>query len=189
MERLASIDLGAHFFFQSLRRPWLDPLMKGLTHVGDSYVVIAVGLLAVIALLAAKRPWTAVAILLSGCLGITISESVKKLVDRQRPPDVTNAVVPKPSSPSFPSGHALGSTAVYGAIGLGASQLMRSRGTRRLVIALGFLLPFLIGVTRLYLGVHFVFDVVGGWTAGVACVLLGHWVDRNFGDGGVVRVT
>ena len=187
--RLAEIDSGAHFFFDKMLRNnwlahylgWLDPLMLNwVTRAGDRDVLIVVALVAVLVFLALKKPWTAGAIILSGCLGLGISESVKKLVNRERPPDVTNPAVGKPHSPSFPSGHALGSTAIFGAIGLGWSRRLRSRHARRFVIALGFFLPFLIGLSRLYLGVHFLFDVVGGWTAGTACVLLGHWVDRSF---------
>ncbi len=70
--------------------------------------------------------------------------------------------------------------AIYGAIGLGLSQLLRTRQARVFVIACGFSLGFVIGLTRLYLGVHFLFDVVAGWTVGVACALIGHWVGRSF---------
>jgi undecaprenyl-diphosphatase len=185
MDRLASIDLGAHFFFQHVRQDLLDPktfdpIMRAITHAGDSITLMIVAPLACLAFLAAKRPRTAFAILLSALLGISISESVKRLVNRERPPDVTNPAVEKPKSPSFPSGHSLGSMSIYGAIGLGLAQLMPSRRARYSVIFLGFLFSFLIGLSRLYLGVHFVFDVVGGWTAGLACVLLGHWFDVGF---------
>ena len=186
MERLGSIDLGAHFFFQSLPRTWwLDRIMAGFTYIGDAPRVLIVGGLFLLFFLAAKRPRTALALLLSGCLGISISESVKRLVDRKRPPDVVNVVVEKPNSPSFPSGHSLGSASVYGAIGLGMAQFFRGTGSRSLVIALGFFLSFLIGLSRLYLGVHFLFDVLGGWTAGTACALLGHWLDRSFSARGL----
>ncbi len=180
MESLKSIDLGAHFFFQSLRRPWLDPLMAGLTRAGDREVLLIVAALAALAFVVVRRPWTALAVALSAVLGFGISESAKRLVDRERPPDAVSPAVPKPSSPSYPSGHALGAMAVYGAIGLGAGRMIAARGPRRLVIALAFFLAFLIGLTRLYLGVHFLFDVVGAWMAGVACALFGHWVDRCF---------
>jgi hypothetical protein len=52
---------------------------------------------------------------------------------------------------------------------------------RRLVIGLGLGLALLIGVSRPYLGVHYPSDVVGGWTAGLACALLAYWADLCWG--------
>jgi undecaprenyl-diphosphatase len=175
-----STDLGAHFFFQSKRQPWLDPFVKGLTVAGETAVAGLVAALAALGFMVAGRRLGALAVALSACLGLTVSESVKHIVKRERPPDVVNPVIEKPPSWSFPSGHALCAMAVYGAIGLTLAQLMPTRAARRLVIALGFLMGFVIGLTRLYLGVHFLFDVVGGWIAGVACALFGHWVHLSF---------
>ena len=188
MDRLASMDLGAHFFFQNqVRRPWLDPVAKGITFLGNEPVLMAVTVLAALLFLVARRPRTALAVVLSGFLSLSIIHSVKPLVGRDRPPEVVNPVIDGPNDrQSFPSGHALGSTAVYGAVALGLAQLLPRPGSRRLVIALGFALGFVIGVTRLYLGVHFVFDVVGGWTAGVACALFGHWFDLAFAPRGAL---
>jgi undecaprenyl-diphosphatase len=173
---MEAIDLGAHFFFQSLRRPWLDPVVARLTDAGDTLVLTLVASLAALLFLALRRPQIALAVALSGSLSYGLSEMTKRLVGRERPPDVLSPPIPKPDSKSFPSGHATSSMAVYGAVGLGLAQLLSSRRARGLVIGLGFFLGFLIGLTRLYLGVHFLFDVVGGWTLGVACALFGHWV-------------
>jgi undecaprenyl-diphosphatase len=181
---LKSTDLGAHFFFQSLRKDWLDPIMKGLTHAGDTLVAGTVAVLAALAFLIAGRRSSALAIAVSACLGVAISESVKSIVKRERPPEVVNPVVSPEHSWSFPSSHALCATAIYGAVGLALARLLPSRGTGRLIVGLGFAVGFVVGLTRLYLGVHFLFDVIGGWTAGVACALFGRWVDVAFGAAG-----
>jgi membrane-associated phospholipid phosphatase len=72
---------------------------------------------------------------------------------------------------SFPSGHALSSIAVYGAIAYVFVGHVRSPRARAAVAALALLVA-LIGFSRLYLGVHYLTDVLAGWSAGLAWLLL-----------------
>jgi membrane-associated phospholipid phosphatase len=73
---------------------------------------------------------------------------------------------------SFPSGHALGSIAVYGALAYVSARNIRSRRTRLAVLAGVGLLVAVIGFSRLYLGVHYLTDVLAGYSAGMAWLLL-----------------
>jgi undecaprenyl-diphosphatase len=178
---MEQIDLGALFFFrQKLARPWLDDVMKQLTHAGDDLVVGTVAALAVVFFLVAKRPRLALVVVVASLLGYTTEKSVKQIVQRPRP-EPSNAAVERPSSFSFPSGHATNSMAIYGAIGLAAAGMVRRQ--RGLIVLVAFLLPMIIGFTRMYLGVHYVFDVVAGWTAGLACVCFAFGMDRAFFGG------
>lgn len=83
-------------------------------------------------------------------------------------------------SSSFPSGHALGSMVVYAVTAYLIAQLQAERWLRRLTIIIAALLIFLIGLSRVYLGVHYPSDVIGGYTVGFAwatfCV---HWAWRQ----------
>jgi undecaprenyl-diphosphatase len=179
------IDLGALFFFrQQLARPWLDELMKVLTHAGDTVTLVTVAVLATVLFLLAKRPRLAMVIALSSILGFTVESTVKQIVERPRP-EPANAAVERPTSFSFPSGHATNSMAIYGSIGVAAAGLVRRQ--RRLILLVAFLLPLVIGFTRMYLGVHYLFDVVAGWTAGLACVCFAFGMERAF-FGGKVEV-
>ena len=85
-----------------------------------------------------------------------------------------------PPSPSFPSGHALESTAVYGGLALTLGRRLRRRCPRAVVFALGVALPLLIGFSRVYLSVHYLTDVLAGWAAGLALALLAGWADRRW---------
>lgn len=96
--------------------------------------------------------------------GGALSLSVKLLVDRPRP-DVDHPVATAFGS-SFPSGHALGSTVVYGAVLLAFLPLVRRR--RAAAVAATGLVVLAIGASRILLGVHFVSDVVGGHVLGLA---------------------
>src|SRR4051812_7737200 len=124
MQRLIEIDLGAHFFFQAQHRPWLDRIAVPLTHLGATeggwHTLPIAPPPAAALFVALKRPMTACAVLLSLALGMALTEGTKRLVRRDRP-DIPY-LMERSKSPSFPSGHALISTATYGAIGLGLSR-------------------------------------------------------------------
>jgi undecaprenyl-diphosphatase len=82
---------------------------------------------------------------------------------------------------SFPSGHSLDSAATYGLIALVVWRSPLPLAVRRLAVVLGATLPFLIGLSRIALGVHYPSDVLGGWLAGIALVALGATLIRRTG--------
>jgi undecaprenyl-diphosphatase len=164
-------DLGVLYWVGSWHRPWLDPVVVQLTLLGSlaflTTVVLAVGALFVLR----RRPVRAAALAGAGVLAWAVESAVKALVGRPRPA-VAWRLVELPNEPGFPSGHALCSMAVYGALALIVARSLHSRVARGLVIAGGFGLAVLVGLTRIYLGVHYPVDVLAGWTAGLACALL-----------------
>lgn len=97
--------------------------------------------------------------------GGIVSSSIKVLVDRPRP-EVDHPIVTA-FGKSFPSGHALSSTVVYGAVLLAFLPVVPRRHRRAVVVATGCVV-LAVGVSRLLLGVHFVTDVVAGHVLGVA---------------------
>jgi undecaprenyl-diphosphatase len=180
MDFLEPIDLGTRYFFETHRQPWLNGIVVGLTHLGDDTVLWAVTGLAALALLLTKRWRTALCVVLAVALAFGLTEPVKRIVKRPRPQIPSEIqLVPTPGSPSFPSGHALRSMAVFGALGFTLARRAQRWTVATILIAVGLLLPVLIGATRLYLCVHYLTDVIGGWTAGLACALLALWVDQR----------
>ena len=102
-----------------------------------------------------------------------IVNATKDLVRRERPPKMTGT----PGSYSFPSGHALLSAAVYLTAALVAKPYLRKPvGDRLLETAI--LLVFLIGLSRLYLAVHYPTDVLAGWMGGTALAMICAWLNR-----------
>lgn len=97
--------------------------------------------------------------------GGLISTTVKEAVDRDRPS--LEAPVATAGGKSFPSGHAMSSTVVYGAVALTLLPAVPPRRRRALVAGATFVV-LAIGATRLALGVHYVSDVLGGFALGVA---------------------
>lgn len=91
----------------------------------------------------------------------------KEVIGRDRPP-IASMVGPAVYDPSFPSGHTTSGSVVWvlGAVLLAST--MSRRWTRRLVTACGIVLAVVIGLTRAYLGYHWISDVVGGWLLATA---------------------
>ncbi len=108
-----------------------------------------------------------IAVVLFGAALLT--EGVKDLVMRQRPPDPVTGT----DGYSFPSGHTLNSTATYGLLAVIAWRSRLSLAIRRLAVAIGFVVPLLVGLSRIALGAHWPTDVLAGWLAGIAFVALG----------------
>jgi membrane protein DedA with SNARE-associated domain/membrane-associated phospholipid phosphatase len=148
-----------------LSAPWLDHAAKGLTHLGSGWVVFPIATLAAIAL-AAWRRWTEFWVLVVGMtLTIALVHGIKAWTDRPRPPDPLVSA----SGSAFPSAHAAYSTLYVWLAVTVALRLIPGITRRSLVIAAGVVLALLIGLTRVYLRVHWLSDVTTGWALGLSC--------------------
>jgi undecaprenyl-diphosphatase len=190
MDWLEKLDQGALHWFQSEHAPWLDPVMANLTDLGQRYVVTLAALVALVVFLVLRRLRAAVLLLVATAASWGLVEGVKRVVQRPRPPKeevkrvepgVLSRSLPQPSkgevSYSFPSGHALTAAGIYLTLALLAARRLRRGGLRVLVVLGTALLVVAIGVTRLYLGVHYVSDVVAGWLGGLGIALVCAWLD------------
>jgi membrane protein DedA with SNARE-associated domain/membrane-associated phospholipid phosphatase len=143
----------------------LEALSKVFSFLGSGIFIW--GLTAVCAvLLAARRRWTEFGVLLAGMTLTSIGiHELKDAVDRPRPPQPLVGT----AGSSFPSGHAAHSV-LY--VWLAVTIVLRLRpGMTRaaLVVAAGIGLTVLVGLSRVYLGVHYLSDASGGWALGAAC--------------------
>ncbi len=150
-----------------------------ITLVGNVPVLAALGFSAVLLLAVWGRRARAVLVAVGLLLGWGVSEAAKAIVGRPRPP-ASDALITMPSSGSMPSGHTLVTLVFLGLLLYVAFR--RHRGRRpgwvwaALVVVTG--LAGLIGVSRVYLGVHWLSDVLGGWVLGgawLAVFLGGIW--------------
>ncbi len=179
METLHALDQGLFYRFESLHWPWLTAILQVLTKLGNPGVMAVVTPLLVLAFFAAGERRAALCLAGAGLLGLILLEGAKFYVGRPRP-DVAWRRLDLPKSTSFPSGHALGTMAVY----VTAALLLARRTSRRrlasLLVAAAFGLALAIGFSRSYLGVHYPIDVLSGWLAGLCCVLLACWADSRW---------
>jgi undecaprenyl-diphosphatase len=139
-----------------------------------SPVTLTILALALGLVLAARREWILLGGWLAAFAGGGLLDGVLKLVIRRPRPPYADAFL-QHFSWSFPSGHAMGSLIGYGMLAYVLMLLWIPRRSAQIVVALGAaLLIVAIGLSRLYLGVHYFSDVVGGYAAGVlwlsACI-------------------
>ena len=161
---------------ESLRSTWLTERVERLTMFGSGFVVWPLVAVIAVGLAAARHyPEMAVVAVAAGVLVITVPE-LKDAVGRPRP---EGGLVPA-SSKSFPSGHAAHS-AWYVFLALLALHLAPQMRHPRLLLAAATLFCVLIGFSRIYLGVHYLSDVIGGWALALAAFTLWPVVQRARG--------
>jgi len=165
---LVRADQGVYQLLQGLRTPWGDRVMVFATELGDG-VVIALLAAAVLAWLMWRRSWRAARYWVAAIgFGQVAATAVKQVLQRPRPlADLYDGL----SAYAFPSGHATLSMVAYGFLAaLIAGQFARPR--RWMVYAVATLLISVIAASRLYLGAHWLSDVIGGLSLGLAWVCL-----------------
>ena len=152
---------------------WLQGAMRDITSLGSSAVLVLIVAAVIVYLLLIRKAGTALFILVAVAGGQALSSLLKAGVDRPRPDLVSHLA--NETSLSFPSGHAMVSAVTYLTLGALLARTQRYRSTRIFVMGTGVFLAVLIGLSRIYLGVHYPTDVFAGWCAG-ALWALGCWL-------------
>lgn len=163
-----ALDAWATPFLHGIRSPLLDAFMTTLTTIGSSLIVVPLFVGVAIALYVRRR-YGALLFLAIALGGALLIDFLMKLVfQRPRPKLDYAAVLP---DYSFPSGHSMNGIVFY----IGLALVAWSIFGRRVGIpasALAALLALGIGISRIYLGYHYLTDVVGGFLAGIAWLLI-----------------
>jgi undecaprenyl-diphosphatase len=145
--------------------PTVLRVLDVITNIGKPITLFVIVTAAVAYLLWRRRIRLALYLVVTSVVGGLIDTAVKILVNRPRP--VVDHPIATALGKSFPSGHAMSATVTYGALALVFLPVLPRRWRP---VALGFvvLLVLAIGSSRLFLGVHFVSDVIGGFVLGLA---------------------
>ena len=147
----------------------VDGPMLALTTTGGSWGMTAVSVLTVLVLLSMRR-WRAALFMASAALGtLLLTVGLKLIFHRARPLDVTY-LIETPSSFSFPSGHALGSMGVMASLVVVLHALRAPKRARQLATLVVALYVLGVALSRVYFGVHYPSDVLGGGLAAAAWV-------------------
>jgi undecaprenyl-diphosphatase len=162
------IDTATTAFLHGLASPTLDRIMDAATFLGSSPVLAAVVGLVVVLLVVRRRHAEAAFLVIALVGSLVLNDMLKQLVQRPRPGFDWAEVWPETS---FPSGHSMNSFVVYLAIAL---VIWRLGGRRRGIVALvlASVLVVSVGISRIYLGAHWLSDVIGGYLAGALWLLL-----------------
>lgn len=163
---------------QPIGPQWLTHAVGDITSLGGVTVLTILTLLATVYLLLDRKTGIAVFLLLAVLSGWLASTGLKIIVARARPDVVPHLV--DVSDLSFPSGHAMVSAVTYLTLGALLARTQRYRATRIFVMGAGIFLAVIIGLSRIYLGVHYPTDVLAGWGAGALWALLCWLVSKRF---------
>jgi len=149
---------------------WLEGAMRDITSLGSASVLVLITTATIIYFLLVRRWATALLIFVAVAGGQVLSSLLKVGIDRPRPELVSHLVTE--TSLSFPSGHAMLSAVTYLTLGSLAARFLPGRVAKVYVLSLSVLVAILVGISRIYLGVHWPSDVLAGWCAGFAWAML-----------------
>jgi undecaprenyl-diphosphatase len=162
---------------------WLEEQVRDLTALGSLAVLGLVSLAAVGFLILQGKRRTALLVVAAVGGGMLVSTLTKLGFDRPRPDLVPHAT--EVYTASFPSGHAMMAAVTYLTLGALLARAQRRRRLKLYLIGLAATLTVLVGLSRVYLGVHWPTDVLAGWTLGaawaLACWAIALWLQARGG--------
>jgi undecaprenyl-diphosphatase len=148
---------------------WFEEMMRDFTALGGYGILTTLTGSVAVYLSIRKHHQMAIFMISAVVGGVLLSTTLKNVFDRPRPDLVPHGafVVSK----SFPSGHAMMAATTYLTLGAMLAQAEKRRTLKAFFLGVGLLLTIIVGVSRIYLGVHWPTDVLAGWVAGAAWAL------------------
>ena len=167
-QEVFALDTWATPFLHGIASPGLDTLMGGLTDMGTALVILPIFVLVVAWLLRTGRSGSAIFLGVASGGGLVLQGTMKLFFMRPRPQLDWARVLP---DYSFPSGHTVNAVVFY----VGLALVLWSVFGRRIglvTLVLAGALAIGVGISRIYLGYHYLTDVVGGLLAGISWLLV-----------------
>jgi undecaprenyl-diphosphatase len=160
---------------------WLEETMRDFTAIGSTGVLTVMVLTIAGFLAMTRKGHAALFVLASVGGGVLISQTMKWAYARPRPDLVPHGA--EVFTASFPSGHSMMSAVVYLTLGALLARTQPDRAVKNYILAIAVLLTILVGVSRVYLGVHWPTDVLAGWALGgvwaLICLLVMLWLQSR----------
>lgn len=169
-EGIAALDRPVLDQAMAWRSPGLDHALTLYTDVGGPVGMPILATLVTLLLVVLWRSRTPLVLMVIAALGsLAMTVTGKGVIGRARPP-LSDAVPPYETSPSFPSGHTLNATVLTAVIVYLLLRRIDSSRARAATVALGAVFVVTMGLSRVFLGHHWLTDVVAGWALGLAWV-------------------
>lgn len=154
-------NLAYNLFVKKLRNPQLTNFMKLITSLSNTKTIIIITLLLLIFI---NNKKIALTIPINICLVVLLNGVLKFIVKRPRPSGYRLLEI---GGYSFPSGHAMVSMAFYGLLVYLSYKLIKNKNIRTLCMILNIMIIILVGISRIYLGVHYLSDVLVGYSTSI----------------------
>ncbi|HET9317494.1 MAG TPA: phosphatase PAP2 family protein [Vicinamibacteria bacterium] len=151
----------------ALGPPWFEGAVRDISALGSIAVLMLLSLAVISFLLIRRQRHAAILVFAAAGGGALLMGGLKEAFGRPRPQLVPH-LFGDVATPSFPSGHAMAAAAIYLTLAALVTRLVEDRRARAFVVGVALVLVLLIGVSRVYLGVHWPSDVLAGWTAGLS---------------------
>jgi undecaprenyl-diphosphatase len=146
--------------------PWAGIVAADITSLGSTALLVLFALMAVGLLLMLQKRLSALLLVVGLAGGLALSEGLKAVFERARPPVEYQSV--HTLNASFPSGHALLSAVFYLTLGVMLTRAFPRRRLKAYVMGMAIVMTLLVGTSRIYLGAHWATDVFAGWSVGAA---------------------
>lgn len=173
------IDKLAHdILVKSLRNPTMTTIMKTITKLSDTTYIILIAIILTLLFLFKYKQKSVAKIIPCNLIFITLlNQTLKTIFQRERPFGYHLIEI---SGFSFPSGHAMVSMAFYGLLIYVMYHLIKNKTLRNTLIIINILIILLIGISRVYLGVHYISDIIVGYSVSIIYLLLFTKLLRKF---------
>ncbi len=148
---------------------WLGKAMMNWSALGSGHNVTLIVIIVSVGLFLARRPRQAI-VVIACTVGTSILVNLLKLVFARDRPSIVDPI-DLVTGFSFPSGHTTTATGFYATLGILLAGAIHERRLKVFIYMMAALIPLLVGFTRVFLGVHYPTDVLGGWSLGLAWAL------------------
>lgn len=166
------------YFFYGLRNAAVTPAVKAVTYIGNWQTIVIICIM----LLAVKPLRFDYGVPVSaGAIFVTIlNKLIKEIVGRPRPDDISHLA--EAGGFSFPSGHSITSMLVFGMLIYLVRTNVKNKFTANILSAVLAVPMICIGLSRIYLGVHYPTDVLAGWLLGIAVMMTELEIIKRIGN-------
>lgn len=151
--------------------PLMTTIVKSITHIGDSPVIITFCF--ILLTIPKSRKTIAMPVSLAVILSSLLNIALKHIFARERP-NIMRLI--NETSYSFPSGHAMINASLYTMLILLIFRFIKNKPLKITLSSVCMALVIVIGISRVYLGVHYAGDVIGGWLIGFALSFLVYFI-------------
>ena len=167
---VSGVDRTILIGFAKTRTPWVTMVAVDLTALGSVTLVVLISTIALCVLLLLKDRLGALQLVAASVGAGILTTTVKDYVDRPRPEVVTQLI--QVSGLSYPSGHSLAAASLYLTVAILVCRHLQRTGHQIAILAMTVAIILLVGISRIYLGVHYPSDVASGISLGAAWALL-----------------